>query len=175
MRFHSAYDYDRDRVSRETGTSFEGEESLAIQSAKDECDINTIVRRFGVTGVLPEGARSVTYLDFDGVFDFQTAMNAVRSAQDAFMALDADVRQRFYNDPQRFVEFCSKPENIDELRRMGLADPAPKVDDVSAVPVAKEKDDVSSARRVSKPAKASGKSGVGVSSDSGDDEGSDGS
>jgi len=39
------------------------DESLAIQSAKVEADINTIVKRLGLTGVLPQGFRMPVYAD----------------------------------------------------------------------------------------------------------------
>ena len=48
----SPYNYDMSAVSDETGLCCE-DESLAIQSAKEDADINTIVRRFGLTGELP--------------------------------------------------------------------------------------------------------------------------
>lgn len=122
------FNYDQDAVSLETGIEFT-EESLTDQSAREEADINTIVRRFGVTGVLPEGARPVFFADFDDVFDFQSAQNVIAEANQAFMQLPGDVRERFGHDPQRFVEFCSEQDedgklaNVDELRKMGLAPP----------------------------------------------------
>lgn len=102
--------------------------SLAVQSQKEEADINEIVRRFGLTGKLPENVRAPVYADFDEVFDFQSAQNAIREAHNSFMAMPADVRMRFNNDPQRFVEFCSDADNLEEMRKLGLANPAPKAD-----------------------------------------------
>lgn len=99
--------------------------SLAQQSQKEDADINTIVKRFGLTGQLPENVRMPTYQDFDGVMDFQTAMNAIKSAEDSFMRMPANVRARFQNDPAEFVEWCSDPTNLDEARKLGLAPPKP--------------------------------------------------
>ena len=45
----SEYNYDRDKVSEETGLNCK-DLSLAKQSFADECDINNIVKRFGLTG-----------------------------------------------------------------------------------------------------------------------------
>lgn len=115
----SGFNYDRDRVSLETGLRCE-DPSLAKQSFADECDINTIVRRFNLTGQLPEGVHAPTYQDFEGVWDFQSAMNAVREAQESFDAMPAGIRARFHNDPQEFVEFCSMEENRAEAEKMGL-------------------------------------------------------
>jgi len=120
----SPYNYDRDAVSDETGLDCSDDPSLTKQSFKDECDINTIVRNFGVTGELPDNIRPPQYGDFTGIFDYQSALNAVIAADDAFMEMDAKIRARFHNDPALFVEFCSNPENLDEMRKMGLAVPA---------------------------------------------------
>lgn len=126
MRFQpfvrSAYNYDQDEASVEAGLLC-ADESLAIQSQRDEADINTIVRRFGITGQLPVGLRLPTFGDFDEVFDFQSAQNALVEADRAFMAVPAEIRMRFGNDPQRFVEFCSDEKNLPELRKLGLAVP----------------------------------------------------
>ena len=114
--------YDPDEASLETAIS-EWSPSLAIQSEKEDADINTIVRRFGITGTIPEGLVPPTYGDFTGIDDFQTAMNAVNAARDLFMQVPADIRAKFDNDPQNFVAFCSDPANLEEMRKMGLAVP----------------------------------------------------
>lgn len=100
--------------------------SLTQQHMKDECDINNIVRKFGVTGLLPQAVRLPTFGDFTGVGDYQSALNAVMAAEKSFEAIPADLRKRFDNDPQKFVEFCSNPDNIDELRDLGLAPKLPR-------------------------------------------------
>lgn len=100
------------------------EASRTIQSDAEDADINVLVRRFGVTGQMPQNVRVPTFEDFgDEVFDFQSAMNAVRRAEESFNAMPADVRTRFNNDPQKFVEFCSDEKNLDEMRKLGLAIP----------------------------------------------------
>jgi phage internal scaffolding protein len=118
--FRTPYNYDTDEVSRETGFVCE-DESLAVQSERDECDINTIVERFGLTGSLPQNVRAPMYGDFVGVSDYQSALAAVMSADEAFAEMPADVRERFKNDPAMFVDFCNDPANLDEARSLGLA------------------------------------------------------
>lgn len=115
-----AYNYDTDEVSRDTGL-FCPEETKTIQSQAEDADINVIVRRFGVTGVMPGGVIPPTYGDFTGVFDYQSAQNAVIQAREAFLRVPAEIRKRFDNDPQAFVDFCSDEKNLDEMRKMGLA------------------------------------------------------
>jgi phage internal scaffolding protein len=134
MIFISAYD-DHDLFSSETGLSCL-DPSLTQQQFKEESDINTIVDRFMKTGHLPEPASMPQYVDYEGVFDFQSAMNVVRQADENFMRMDAKVRARFHNSPQEFLEFFSNPDNSGEAVRLGLAVPqvkeSPPVVDVSA-------------------------------------------
>jgi len=115
----TAYNYDRDAASDESGLSCE-DESLAIQSAEEESNINTIVRRFGLTGQLPDQVAMPRSGDFTGVPDFHTAMNLIRQAQEEFLRVPADVRARFQNDPQRFMEFLEDDGNRAEAERLGL-------------------------------------------------------
>lgn len=117
------FSYDGDAVSLESATD-SGGPSLTQQQFQEECDINTIVRQFGLTGELPNNVKMPQFGDFEGIFDYQSALNMVIAADDAFMSLPADVRARFHNNPQALVEFCSKPENLDEMRKLGLAVPA---------------------------------------------------
>lgn len=91
------------------------------QSMAEDADINTIMRRFGQTGRLPDDLRTPTYADYDQVLDYHSAMNAVADANSQFMKLPPAIRARFDNDPGKFLDYASDPENIDGLRDMGLA------------------------------------------------------
>lgn len=106
--------------------------SLTVQSGKEEADINTLVKRFGLTGQLPQNIRVPLTGDFTDAFDFRTAMDAIRLAETSFAAMPADVRRRFANDPSLFVDFATELSsdgktlaNLDELRKLGLAVPVP--------------------------------------------------
>lgn len=99
--------------------------SLAVQSQKDEADINTIVKNFGVTGKLPEGVRIPSYGDFDVVDDYRTAIEMVREAEVNFMKLPSALREKLGHDPARFVDYCADPSNLEEMRTLGLAPSAP--------------------------------------------------
>ena len=130
------YNYDVDAVSDETGLKCE-DPSLAQQHCAEECDINYIVERFGVTGQLPEYNRAPpTYGDFTGLSDYRQALDAVRSADEAFMALPAKIRERFDNDPALFVDFCSSTDPADrsEAIELGLIAPPVKPDGVIPSP-----------------------------------------
>lgn len=118
----STYNYDADLASYDSGLLCE-DLSLAVQDARDEVDINTIVRRFGLTGQLPDEVRVPQYGDFVGLHDYHSAMNAVADANESFDALPADLRSRFNNDPAVFVEFCLDERNRDEMTKLGLLKP----------------------------------------------------
>lgn len=116
------YNYNMMEASNASGLRCE-DPSLAVQDQRDEVDINTIVKRFGLTGKLPEDIRAPTYGDFTGITDYQSALNAVIAADEAFMAMPADVRARFGNDPAAFVDFCSDAKNAEEAAKLGLLSP----------------------------------------------------
>lgn len=125
----TAYNYDMNMAGDESGIDclfdrHTGEQtpSKTQQHFAEECDINTIVRRFGLTGQLPTAVRMPTYGDFQNVPTYQEAMNAIRAADEAFMEMPAEVRARFNNDPASFVDFCSDPANKEEARKLGLVD-----------------------------------------------------
>lgn len=101
--------------------------SLAQQSFKDDADINVMLERFKVTGQMPVGVVMPTYGDFNGVSDYRSAVDAINKASNAFMDMPAEIRSRFQNDPQRFLEFCSDDKNRDEAIRLGLVPAAPVV------------------------------------------------
>lgn len=118
----TAYNYNTNAATNESGLACE-EPSLAQQHFKDECDINNILRQFNVTGLLPESPLSPRYGDFTGVVDYQSALNAVIAAEDGFMALPAEIRARFENDPENLINFLDNESNKDEAIKLGLIDP----------------------------------------------------
>lgn len=116
-------------------------ESMADQSFKDECDINGLMKRFGITGQILGVEKPPALEEFGEIFDFRSAMDTINAANRAFMTLDAETRARFLNDPQRYVEFCSARDdkgelvNYDEMLKMGLANPKPVIVDPPPVRV----------------------------------------
>lgn len=122
--FRTTYNFDPVAWSNAYGLACT-DPSLTVQSQAAEADINTIVRNFGVTGKLPESLVLPSYGDFDGVEDFRSALDAVRAAEAEFMKLPSDLRGRLDNDPQKFLEYCADSSNLEEMRKLGLAVPAP--------------------------------------------------
>lgn len=130
--FKTPYNHDTSAESLRTGY-LETMESKAQQHQAAEADINTIVKRFGVTGQLPQIPLPPPLEDFAEIFDFQTALNTMVAAKRSFEALPADIRAAFNNDPHQFVgtvdnmlgvqDSQQRDKNLEILRAMGLAVP----------------------------------------------------
>jgi phage internal scaffolding protein len=131
------YNYDKDAASNESGLHCE-DASLAQQHFKEECDINTILEKFNISGMLPEQPLSPRYGDFTGIGDYHTALNRVIAAQDEFEALPAQIRARFNNDPAQLIEFLENSDNRPEAEELGLVEKA-AVEAVEAAKTTPEK------------------------------------
>lgn len=125
----SAFNYDRLAASFSVSTVNSAPDKT-IQSDKSDTDIPTMMRKFASTGVLPNvrtlppGPQA-----FEGIFDFQSAMNVIRQANEAFAELPSLIRERFANDPARYLEFVHNPDNAEEMVKLGIAKkiPVPEV------------------------------------------------
>lgn len=75
--------------------------NIVQQHLKEEVDVNTIVRRYGLTGTMPvlEPATAM-YGDFTGIEDLESAMERVDDVRRRFAALPAEVRDLYRNDPR---------------------------------------------------------------------------
>lgn len=100
------------------------EPSMTKQSFVAECDINNIVHAFSQTGQIAhinERAAAGAFVDLPDSLDYQQAVELARAGDAAFMALPAQIRARFDNDPARFLDFVEDPANQQELIELGLA------------------------------------------------------
>ncbi len=95
------------------------------QSHRDECDINQIMKRFEKSGMIEHTNNyQGNYGDFTRIPEsYQAALELVREADEMFLTLPAKVRLSFNNDPGHFLGFVQNPENIDEMRELGLLPP----------------------------------------------------
>lgn len=98
-------------------------DGVTKQSFKDECDINNIMKKYEQTGELPISfmQREQQFGDFSEVPTYQEACEVVLKANNAFESLPTEVRKRFNNDVNQFMEFMENPENVDEMIKLGLA------------------------------------------------------
>ena len=117
------------------------EDVITEQHHKDACSVSHILAMYDKTGIITHVSRAqAEYGDFTVVNEYQEALNRVIRADEAFSALPSDVRKRFENDPGKFFEFATNPENAEEMVKMGLAkaieEPKPtKVEVVNQPPV----------------------------------------
>lgn len=131
------YNYDMDEASLDSGLSMSYIDPVSGEIVEDkgftqqefalESDINEIVRRFGLTGKLPEGIAMPQSGDFTGVDDYFSAVLAVRKADESFMLLPGELRARFHHDPQELLEFLEDGKNLDEAIKLGLVSKTPPV------------------------------------------------
>lgn len=99
----------------------ESGESFVQQADFEKADINHILDRFVRTGILESVSRTQgSYGDFSDITDFHSALLQVEHAKESFMTLPATLRERFENDPGRFLDFVSNPANEAEMASLGL-------------------------------------------------------
>lgn len=101
------------------------DKTLAQQQFRDESDINVLFGRYLESGEMPQVLNGLTYGNFEGIYDFQTAMNAVRTAEGLFMQLPARLKNRFDNNPQKLLDFMADDENRAEAEFLGLVNKEP--------------------------------------------------
>jgi phage internal scaffolding protein len=128
ITFRTAYDPHKKYVFKTSG------ESLTQQHFKEECDVINIIKRHDRNGIIEHVQRGqARYGDFSEVEDYREALDLVRDAQDEFMTIPSDIRKKFDNDPGKFYEFVSNPDNKEELKTMGFIE-TPDVGKPSSVP-----------------------------------------
>lgn len=114
--------------------------SRTKQANKDECDINSIMRRFEKDGVVDHvnkvQGRYGDYSEIPG--DYHAACNLVIEAQEMFLTIPAEIRAKFKNDPGEFLDFALDEENRDELKKLGLLKTTAPAETPQASPVSSE-------------------------------------
>lgn len=100
--------------------TFASEASLTKQEFKDECDINTIMRKYIATGIVPTNIKLGRYGDFSEVTDYRECLDTLAETKAQFMALPSTVRRRFDNDPAKLLAFVMDKGNLEEARALGL-------------------------------------------------------
>lgn len=104
--------------------------SMAKQEFKFECDINNVIKQFKphhMAQMLAANLASGAYADLPDDYDFQAALELVKDAEKRFMTIPSKVRERFGHDPAVFLAFASNPDNLAEMRSLGLAVPEPPI------------------------------------------------
>ena len=90
------------------------------QCHRDECDINKIIAKYDRTGVLNHvNDFEARYEDLTGL-DYQTMLNTVANANSMFEGLPSEIRNKFDNEPQKFISFMDDENNNNAMYEMGL-------------------------------------------------------
>lgn len=101
----------------------EGGRLMTKQAPKDETNANVIMEKWIQQGQFPRGpAGTPMYGDFSSGLSYQECLDRVSQAQIEFQALPSRVRTACKNDPAEFLEMCSDPGKLEELRALGLAE-----------------------------------------------------
>lgn len=113
-----------------------GDKGKTKQSFAKDANINSIVKRFEKTGLLTHvSAMKGAYADVSDLVDYRKCLDIVAEARGLFLALPADLRQKFDNDPAKMVDFLDDPTNAASAADMGLI---PKPEPKPVAPVATE-------------------------------------
>lgn len=125
---HGTTNYNEDAISEITGLEFdlENEPSYTQAQFAAESDINEIVRRFGLTGELPENYRPPMSGDFTNITTFEEMQNAIADARSRFMELPAEIREKFENDPGRLINFLDDEKNRAQALELGIIQQPPE-------------------------------------------------
>lgn len=110
-------------------TDFLGDKGFTVQADRDDADINKIIARFEKGGTTARiNAREPFYGDVSEFHGLAEAMMKVQEANELFMTYDAQLREKFENNPVKFIEFFEDEKNTDEAIKLGLALPKPEPD-----------------------------------------------
>lgn len=118
--------YERGRVVKlEFDPKDEKSRSLTRQSFAKDADINNIMAKYAVTGVLVDPSnvdsrRVPRFGDFSDLVDYPTLVGRINQAKADFMTLPSAVRVRFDNDVENLLAFIAEPKNVIEAVAMNL-------------------------------------------------------
>jgi phage internal scaffolding protein len=103
-------------------------ESLTQQHFAEESEINNIIRSHDRNGVIDHIHRgNAIYGDFSNITDLSDALIQIKEAQQEFLNIPSEIREKFKNDAGEFFKFASNPDNESELQKMGLLNPTQSV------------------------------------------------
>lgn len=115
----SAYDGQRVQVA----VNCEGDPGRTKQSQKDQCDINFIMAKYLKSGNVDHLAKYQGRYGYAEAITYREALDTVIRAEEMFADLPSEVRTRFDNNPEKFLEFAQDEKNLPEMRKLKLAHP----------------------------------------------------
>lgn len=120
MKFNTEYTNDRPRPKFDQT----GQTSMTKQADVERSEIQLLLKKYDKSFLIQQ-SQAITnqYSDVAIGFDLQDAYNKIRGVESMFMELPSAIRNRFDNNPAKFVDFCENPDNIDDMVLMNLANP----------------------------------------------------
>lgn len=128
--------YDGKQKEQSLKSRYKGSmDMLTKQAYEGETNINNILRKYKLTGVLPQSSKTALaqFGDFSKIPSYKESLEHVLRAQDMFNELPSAVRNRFRNDPEQLIDFLGDKNNRDEAIKLGLIEVKPQ----QAVPAPK--------------------------------------
>ena len=115
QNFRTAYSSQPRKPFETTG------ESKTQQHHVELVKIQNIINKYDKTGVLSHVAQGVAhYGDYTKVNEYKQSLDFVNLANQSFMELPSNVREKFGNDAGQFFEFATDPKNKGAMEEMGL-------------------------------------------------------
>ncbi len=110
-----------DRGKLRVQTSFEGEESLTVQSDAPLADIDKILKQYAEIGMIDNlDYAEATFQDISEFTDFSDAMRHAKMAEGEFMKLPSKIREIFNHDVAQWLDAAHDPEKRDALVEAGI-------------------------------------------------------
>lgn len=125
--FKTPWNHDTTYEAMRSGT-VNLEPTKTQQHQAEETNINVIMKKFGVTGVLPIARLPPSFMDVPDGLDAATARRMLMEGEEAFYQLPAEIRETFGNDLARYMGYVDQrlaAGDTETLRRLGLDIPAP--------------------------------------------------
>lgn len=99
------------------------------QQFKEDVNINNIMEKFIQTGgyidPLIVNGKEPVYGDVSAVADLRESMQIVQQAEEQFMQLPSQLREKFDHDPMKLLEFVADPANLEAAQKLGLVEALP--------------------------------------------------
>lgn len=98
-----------------------GYESKVQQHMAADCDMKVIMERFLKTGTVPQiSPERMSFIDATSAEDYDRSLQLVIDAESSFNDLPSKIRNKFDNDPSKFLSFMNDDKNLDEAVELGL-------------------------------------------------------
>lgn len=122
-QFQTRYSY-----KKHSGLSFNTDNpknvSRTQQHFSKEANVNTIMKKYGKSGLLTDPTINPTrmpmYGDFSNIPTFMEAQNAIIAVKNWFNQLPPEVRSKFDNDAAKCQEWTINPDNKEEAEELGV-------------------------------------------------------